>query len=496
MRTKGTCHPIAKCILPWAFGSFLMSSAALRAAIPRMPSDDQMIDCAVVQLKSPMKRVDVEAKVADARKSKALAHIKSRLGGEVHPLLSTEDEADSVKTIYFHIGKRFSEVKKELIALDKMSDEVSTTYIEPRPLLAAAPASGTPEFKGEQYYLGAEGVNVNAAWGRYPPESSVLVRGETVQVADVEFGWLPPKAGASPGHEDLPGPIYAPAGNSTDLDEQEHGTAVVGVLGAIDNGFGVIGIANGATIKFQPVGICLAGAVSAAAKAVGPGGVVLIEVQVPPDQKPPPANCLCNVAQCGSLPAEDWPEVRKVIDDAVRQNVTVVEAAGNGSVPLDSNPFFKPPYDPSAILVAGGRAYGGAPMCWANWGTVIDLEAWGENVATTGTGNRFHPGADISRFYQAHFAGSSSAAAIVAGVVADVQSAAQSICRSKLTPKAVVELLRRTGAAGSTTMKYFGIKPNLDLAVQALQYPCPPDDLVSPAPALVVSPVPAGGLRP
>jgi subtilisin len=78
---------------------------------------------------------------------------------------------------------------------------------------------------------GLKAIGVEAAWRE--------TRGEGIRVAVLDSGW--------PDHPDLPN-VVARAGFSGDTDgrdEAGHGTHTAGIIGAIDNGVGVVGVAPG-----------------------------------------------------------------------------------------------------------------------------------------------------------------------------------------------------------------------------------------------------------
>ena len=71
-------------------------------------------------------------------------------------------------------------------------------------------------------------------------------RGEGIKIIDVEGAW-------NTSHEDMP-TLFSDSGTHyNDLMWRNHGTAVVGVIAAIDNGYGISGIANQAMVGVQAV---------------------------------------------------------------------------------------------------------------------------------------------------------------------------------------------------------------------------------------------------
>jgi serine protease len=488
-----------------------MADLPLAAVARKMvPAVGEKIGCIVVKTTGEIDEGENDSSISVAKEHRRIQITPSMLdqmpGARIRRFLGP------LKKTHFYISTNATRERRRwerFLAGMAAQDGVDYVVAEPRPRLAAPQATGTPDFQRRQSYLDTDGVNVRQAW-LFGDNSrpKIHVRGEGVSIFDVEYGWMPP-VGGKPGHEDLPGPKTDVPLQSSDFDDQQHGTSVVGVLAAIDNAYGITGIANQSMLKFQPIqqpptgsssedspADCLVAAIDAAgASLVENGDVVLIEVQMPPPSTLPAQSCSCNFPQCGDLPAEAWPEVREAIqhiaDGSQGHFGVVVEAAGNGSVNLDllkdenGDPLF-PSYVSNAILVGAAKPYGGQPMCYTNYGTALDLESWGEKVASTGFGNLYHAGTGPGCYYTSNFGGTSSAAAIVAGVVADVESAAKSLCpgmdpsKAGLTTSKVLGLLRRTGTT-ETWNKYIGVRPDLSKAVSSLKEDvCP----VAPAPAL------------
>ena len=181
------------------------------------------------------------------------------------------------------------------------------------PRLEAAPAA-TPNFTPRQGYRVAapEGIDVAYAWTRAGG------RGAGIGVIDCEGAWRFT-------HEDLiqnQGGVIGP--ESTALEWRNHGTAVTGVIGADDNGFGALGIAPDARVRgssiFGPGG--LPDAIQKAADALSAGDIILIEVQYGNPVR-------------GYTSVERWPAEYAAIRYAISHGVIVVEAAANGASNLD-----------------------------------------------------------------------------------------------------------------------------------------------------------------
>ena len=170
----------------------------------------------------------------------------------------------------------------------------------PPAICRAAPApAGWPEvgasgdvadLSGYQDYRGALGIGDG-------------LRGAGVAIADVEYEWRRTHVELSSLGLPAPPDTGLPAGYQA----ADHGTAVLGVLGARADGQGVSGLAPDADLRpispFATGTYDPAGAVKAAAGGLGPGDVLLIELQALEDGQ--------------LVPIESIPAVRAQIRAAV-----------------------------------------------------------------------------------------------------------------------------------------------------------------------------------
>ncbi len=332
------------------------------------------------------------------------------------------------------------------------------------------PAVPTPSFEGSQDYLAndSNGIYAHGAW------ELAGGKGDTIKVVDVEGGWIMD-------HEDFPPLFYNSGGHSSDTNWLYHGTAVVGVVGAKDNGFGITGIVSSATFGVDSVfyngGV--AGAITRAAMQAGSGGVIILEVHHPQDIYSPA--CTCNFSQCGYVPTEYFLSSFNAIQQAVGNGVIVIEAGGNGSVDLDNSSFGgkfdRTVRDSGAILVGASSSSSRTPSCFTNYGGRIDVHGWGENVVTLSYGDLFdEPG--TTRDYTDSFSGTSSASPIVAGAAASVQGIIKAQGLSALDSIEMRGILSSTGTAQTGGLsKNIGELPNIIQAVDAASaIAAPPND--------------------
>ena len=223
----------------------------------------------------------------------------------------------------------------------------------------------TPDYQGEQgYRLSApEGVgasDVTAVAG---------ADGAGVAIVDIEYNWVLD-------HEDLEldasanidsAPLYDPY----PVDEGNHGTAVLEILGGRPNAYGVTGLVPEATLLVAPAmttshGYNVARAVNLAAQILGPGDVILIEQQ----------SYVCGGSNFG--PVEWNPPVFDAIATATALGIVVVEAAGNGAVDLDAPAcggwFDRSVRDSGAIIVGAGEPGSRARLSFSSYGSRVDLQ--------------------------------------------------------------------------------------------------------------------------
>lgn len=389
-----------------------------------------------------------------------------------------EDELDSLKkageqesgtvledlNLYHAIalqpGTRYRNVEAIVRRLNKLKS-VELAYAQTKP----QPAShlSTPNFISYQGYLEDPPNGINATW-------ALNQRGGTgmgVRIVDVEGSWRVT-------HEDFPALFYDSGNHINELSRRNHGTAVVGILAARDNGIGMRGIVPSAQIGVQSYSFSNNGAdaIVRAATQAGRNGVVVLEMHAagPGDSSP----CSCTTSTCNYLPLEYWSAYFAAIQTAVANGVNVVEAGGNGSVNLDdpvyAGAFDRGLRDSGAILVGAGRAAAREPLCFTNFGTRIDMHGWGNDVATLGYGVLFTGDhADEDQFYTTAFGGTSSASPIVAGAVASVQGIALSNGLTPLRPLEMRALLSTTGTPQAYNLaNNIGPLPNIKAAAESM----------------------------
>lgn len=287
------------------------------------------------------------------------------------------------------------------------------------------------------------GINAPAAWPR--PGGN----GAGIRFVDVERGWLldhedlPPNLN-SPG----PGPLLLHGAN--DAWSDYHGTAVLGILCAMDDTF-VNAVGGGNAVGGVGIAPRAEGYVSSwfegydelegfelanHAEAIRVATVHLTTLRLGPIPSPPGDVLLleaqledpANAAMRWPLDAD--PGIAAQVGLATAAGITVVEAGGNGDGAgnyLDTGA--EPPAlgDSGAILVSAAHIVAGeiVPMSYAPRGPRVNCFAWGFGLNTCwadggGTNTLYTPAPSTPAFD-----GSSAAAAVVAGAAIVLQGMAR-----------------------------------------------------------------------
>jgi hypothetical protein len=324
-----------------------------------------------------------------------------------------------------------------------------------------APAAWNPSGMGHEYF-----------------EPVFNGTGLGARVCDLEYSWDYDHADVSKALNSQINVNVADPFNDTD-----HGTAVIGMLVADDNGWGITGMCKDATLR-------TCGTFFGIPPTWNPGGAILVAIS----QLPPSATILLeqqwnynnpNTPGDDFIPVEwftnTFPSaqtanaVYSAIQLAAANNIYVVEAAGNGGYDLNSLVFAG---ESGATIVGAGGAYPGGlgnagnleRLAFSSFGFRVNVQGWGENVTTTGYGNLYSEVGTDNYDYTASFGGTSSASAHVAAAM---------VCYSAFrTPSGLLSpLAMRDRFILSGTPQMFGnpghIGPRPDL-MRLFVYDAPP----------------------
>lgn len=313
----------------------------------------------------------------------------------------------------------------------------------------------TPNFRGMQSWFDPAPVG----FGLEPLRALDGVRGDKVRVFHIEADW-------DVEHEDLQSigehSIVVPIPPGLEH-ARNHGTGVLGILFATDNGIGITGIADQAEGKL----LCTESmqgthnALVATIQYGAPGDVVVLIGQV-------------NV---GLQHAIDFVPVEffRINFDAIltvtTQGFHVVEAAGNGENDLDDERFHglfdRAARDSGAILVTGSEGAGLEPAWIANYGSRCDITGYGNDAVTTGYGGLFRTG-DPRRAYEHRYSGTSAATAMMGGVAASVLGALRTQGLEEPSPAELRDLLR---VGGTRIRGGLPPRPNLEAILRSKGLP-------------------------
>jgi len=356
--------------------------------------------------------------------------------------------------------------------------EVEIAYPEPKPEPTVDIDPPTPAYDTAQSYLWVAPGGIDADYAHTIAGGT----GIDVTIADIEGAWKLT-------HEDLELPSGSVWGGTMPPEAmwRDHGTAVVGMLAAGDNGYGMVGIAPQARIGLVSIGdMATADAILLAVDSLVPGDIMLIELNA----AGPRYNFQIRSDQLGYVCMEYWQAEFDAIQMAWAKGIIVCEAAGNGAENLDDviyeNRFDTTYRNSHAILVGAGAPPSGeygndrSRLSFSNYGARVNLQGHGAGVVTCGYGDLFSGGHDERQYYTATFAGTSSALPVVAGAAASLQG----ICKARydgavLDADEMRDILIATGSpqqGGAST--HIGPRPNLRAADSAL--PAPDDLTVSP----------------
>jgi hypothetical protein len=374
--------------------------------------------------------------------------------------------------LYFRLrvppGMDIDSVRAELAALE----DVEGAWRIPLPVEAPLPPDySNPASNPTQGYLNAapSGLSARDAW------NNTGGRGAGVRVCDIEYSY-------NASHADLGAVSFVGPAGVDPFNDTNHGTAVLSIIRGLDNGFGVRGIADQAALLFAAAntasGYNVGAAVTTCANAMSPGDVIVIEQQIAgPNYNPNfPGN-----SQYGLIAVEWFKPWYDAIRAAVAAGRVVVEAAGNGQQNLDAAVYqtgnnghypFLPQNDSGAIIVGAGQspvASGTprAPSWFTNYGATVDLHAWGDNVVAAGYGNLFNA-EGVNQWYSRSFGGTSSASALMGGVVASLQGVYKARNGNAPATPAWVKQALQAGATPQQGSGNIGGLPNLAASINSI----------------------------
>ena len=311
----------------------------------------------------------------------------------------------------------------------------------------------TPNWEANQDYIQSNpGINMQYAW-------DLGLNGANIKIRDVEYGF-------NKNHEELSEIETKLAtgmtiSSSASTEYTEHGTAVFGIMFGDKGNYGISGLSYGADEivlfpEWQQTGYNRVNAVTQAIANSTVGDVIIYEMQT---------------GGQGSqfVPAEFNNTVWDLTKAASDAGIIIVAAAGNGNQNLDASYYnsYSARGNSGAIICGAGKSnMGHNRISYSTFGSRVDLQAWGENVLSSGYGDAFQIGNDFNQYYT-NFSGTSSATPLVAACVVVLQSYFHQLSGGYLTPQLMRTILKETGIPqGTSVTGNIGPIPNMEAAIQ------------------------------
>lgn len=326
-----------------------------------------------------------------------------------------------------------------------------------------------PEFAKQAYLKSSDrGINAEYAWG-FPGGD-----GAGQRVIDIEAGWKLE-------HEDLVAKnitlLSGVNNRGRGFGDWRHGTSALGIMLMVDNkkgGVGAAPAARGDVVSVRrgdnPNDNNPAGILDATSRLKA-GDVMLLEMQV------------SNMENNQYWPAELFDAEFEAIRAATAKGIVVIEPAGNGlrgtgegtdDVNIDG-PVTRPGEtvarewlnpkssayrgDSGAIIVGASRSTSPrTKTVWSNFGSRVDVHAWGENITTTSC---VENGQICSDTYE-QFAGTSGSSPIIAGAALSIQGMLTANGKAKLNSVQMRSMLKIKGTPTTDPQNgNIGVMPDL-----------------------------------
>lgn len=308
----------------------------------------------------------------------------------------------------------------------------------------------------QTYLYGEQDSDIQGIDAQFAHDQGIT--GQGISLSDIEWGFTYT-------HEEFNEQNVVELIATTNTQYNNHGTAVMGILFAGKNAYGVTGAAYGAD-AFYGISEIGAGdrpsAIAAALDTLEAGDILIYEMQT---SKSPTGQL---------VPADYSQSVWTITKEATDAGIIVIAAAGNGNANLDSLPFkaYMDRGDNGSIIVGAAANKGRSRMAFSTHGSRINLCGIGEKVYSTGYGDLMDWG--VNEQYTKSFNGTSSATPIVAAAAVLVQSYAKERFNITLTPLEMRELLIATGISCSMPLEESGWNvetpfPNVKRAIQKLE---------------------------
>jgi len=253
-----------------------------------------------------------------------------------------------------------------------------------------------------------------------------------------------------------------------------HGTAVMGILGACDdNNVGMLGYLADQRMRLYQRND---GSYGSTAEIYDEANSQLLAGEVTNSSwgyfsNPMPAGQSCpdNPGQNGTVPCEYDPGVKVAIQAGVADGIHYIIAAHNGCTDLDDVVFgdiFDWSTDTGSIIVGACESAvsgnGHDAISWTSYGSRLTSFCWGEDIYSTGYGSLFTGWGDSDEWYTNSFGGTSGASPIVggcAGVLNNIWRSEHS--GDNISPGTMRDWLQTYGTPNTAPATPIGVMPDL-----------------------------------
>lgn len=349
-------------------------------------------------------------------------------------------------------GKELLEIANELekldfveyAALEPVNPPPPPGYSKtaPQPDLSLPPPA-TADFSSNQTYKTSSFLNIEYAW-------SMGTKGQGIRIADIEWGF-------DYDHEDLKRSRFIELRATTNHEYDDHGTAVAGIVFAMENSYGVTGMVNQVD-TFYGISEIPYGRTSGITLGLGrlrAGDVFMYEMQAGGQNN-------------NYVPADYNQAVWDITKEATDAGIIVVAAAGNGNENLDDsyyNSYIARGDNGSIIVGAGSPDSSRSKQSFSTYGNRVNVQGWGQSVTSTGYGSLYNGGEHAT--YTNSFSGTSSATPVVTSAVVAIQSYSKNELGIILTPREMRSLLIETGRPQGSG-GHIGPFPDVRAAIEKL----------------------------